>query len=71
MCFLSTTFPNAPAHPPILFDQSLINHDCKTSCGLNRDGLLTNWKIGFDSDPRLHDLKLSMPLENLEREKER
>ena len=25
MCFLSTTFPNAPAHPspPILFDQSL------------------------------------------------
>ena len=25
MCFLSTTFPNAPAHPaPILFDQSLI-----------------------------------------------
>ena len=29
MCFLSTTFPNAPAHPmpppPILFDQSLIH----------------------------------------------
>ena len=24
MCFLSTTFPNAPAHPPILFDQSLM-----------------------------------------------
>ena len=24
MCFLSTIFPNAPAHPPpILFDQSL------------------------------------------------
>ena len=23
MCFLSTTFPNAPAHPPILFDQFL------------------------------------------------
>ena len=24
MCFLSTTFPNAPAHlPPLLFDQSL------------------------------------------------
>ena len=23
MCFLSTTFPNALAHPPILFDQSL------------------------------------------------
>ena len=28
MCFLSTTFPNAAAHPPpppILFDQSLTN----------------------------------------------
>ena len=25
MCFLTTTFPNAPAHPPpILFDQSLM-----------------------------------------------
>ena len=23
MCISSTTFPNAPAHPPILFDQSL------------------------------------------------
>ena len=23
MCFLSTTFPNAPAQTPILFDQSL------------------------------------------------
>ena len=23
-----------------------------------RDGLFTNWKFGFDSDPRLHDLKL-------------
>ena len=28
------------------------------SCGLIRDGLLTDWKFGFDSDPRLHDLKL-------------
>ena len=35
-----------------------MNHDCKTSCGLIQDGLLTNWKIGFDSDPRLNDLKL-------------
>ena len=29
MCFLSTTFPSAPAHPPpppILFDQSLNMH---------------------------------------------
>ena len=22
------------------------------------DGLLTNWKFGFDSDRRLHDLQL-------------
>ena len=29
-----------------------------TSCGLIRDGLFTNWKFGFDSDPRLLDLKL-------------
>ena len=29
-----------------------------TSCALIRDGLFTNWKFGFDSDPRLHDLKL-------------
>ena len=35
-----------------------INHDCKTSCGLIRDGLFTNWKFGFVFDPRLHDLKL-------------
>ena len=35
-----------------------INHDCKTSCGLIRDGFFTNWKFGFDSDPRLHYLKL-------------
>ena len=37
---------------------SLINHNCKTSCGQIRDGLFTNWKMGFDSDPQLHDLKL-------------
>ena len=30
----------------------------ETSCGLILDGLLTNWKFGCDSDPRLHDLKL-------------
>ena len=29
-----------------------------TLCGLIRDGLFTHWKFGFDSDPRLHDLKL-------------
>ena len=26
--------------------------------GLIQDGLFTNWKIRFDSDPQLHDLKL-------------
>ena len=36
----------------------LINYDCKTSCGLIQDGLFTSWTVGFDSDPRLHDLKL-------------
>ena len=30
-----------------------------TSCGLIRDGLFTNWKFGFDSDPLLHDLQPS------------
>ena len=35
---------------------SLIN-DTLYSCGLIRDGIFTNWKFGFDSDPRLHDLK--------------
>ena len=35
----------------------LINHDCKSSCRLIQDSLFTNWKFGFDSDPRLHDLK--------------
>ena len=27
-------------------------------CGLIQDGSFSNWKIGFDSDPLLHDLKL-------------
>ena len=36
----------------------IINYDYKTLCGLIRDGLFTNWKFGFDSDPRLHDLNL-------------
>ena len=35
----------------------LINHNCKSSCRLIQDSLFTNWKFGFDSDPRLHDLK--------------
>ena len=42
-------------------DQALdgiINHDCKTSCGLFQDGLFTIWKFAFVFDPRLHDLQL-------------
>ena len=35
-----------------------MNHNCKTSYGLIRDGLFTNRKFEFDSDPRLHDLQL-------------
>ena len=35
-----------------------MNHDGNPSCGLIRDGLFANWKFGFDSDPRLHDLQL-------------
>ena len=35
-----------------------MNHDCNPSCGLILDGLFTNWKFGFDSDPGLHDLQL-------------
>ena len=31
----------------------------KTSFGLIRDGLFTNWKFGFVFDPRLHDLQRS------------
>ena len=27
-----------------------------------RDDLFTNWKFGFDSDPRLHDPKLVLEL---------
>ena len=37
--------------------------NCKTSCGLIRDGSFTIRKIGFDSNPRLHDLKLLSVLE--------
>ena len=45
--------PTNKPHPP-----SLIVCDRKTSCGLTQNGLFTNWKFGFDSDPRLHDLTL-------------
>ena len=40
MCFLSTTFPNAPAHPPILFDQSLIH-----AVGTPYSGTLDLWYL--------------------------
>ena len=36
----------------------IINHDHKTLCALILDGLFNNWKFGFDSVPRLLDLKL-------------
>ena len=32
MCFLLTTFPNAPAYPAILFDQSLRLKIAKNKC---------------------------------------
>ena len=35
----------------------IIYYDCKTSCGLIRDGLFTNWKFEIDFDPWLHDQK--------------
>ena len=37
----------------------IIHQDCKTLCGLIQDGLFTNWQLGFDCDPRLHDLQPS------------
>ena len=59
MCNRTTPLPsnkplptNKPPRP------SLIVCDRKTSCGLIQDGLFTNWKFEFDSDSRLHDLKL-------------
>ena len=50
----------SPSYSSLINDlkYSNINHDSKTSCGLIRDGLFTSWKFGFDSDPRLLDLKL-------------
>ena len=40
-----------------------MDHDSKTSLGLIEDDLFSNWKFAFDSDPRLHDLKLlALPL---------
>ena len=48
-----------PNYSSLIRDTVLINHDCKTACGLIRDGLFTNWKFGLDSNPRLHDLQPS------------
>ena len=40
--------------PPILLHFTvLINHDCKTSCGMIQDGLFTNWQFGSLIDPWL------------------
>ena len=52
-----------PSNSPLLLFTSkrltvLINFDCKTLCGLIRDGLFPNWRFGFVLDPRLHDLQL-------------
>ena len=59
MCNRTTPLPS---NKPLPTDKPprpcLIVCDRKTSCGLIQDGLFTNWKIGFDSDPQLHDLKL-------------
>ena len=49
----NTPLPTNKPPPP-----SLIVCDRKTSCGLTQNGLFTNWKFGFDSDPRLLDLTL-------------
>ena len=50
--------PQISPFPLISPPPSLIVCDRKTSCGLTQNGLFTNWKFGFDSDPRLHDLTL-------------
>ena len=42
----------------ILHFTLLINHDCKTSCGLIQDGLFTNWQFGSLTDPWLRYLQL-------------
>ena len=49
-----------PSTPPliILLFTVLINLDCKTSCGLIRDGLFTNWQFGLVIDHQLRDLQL-------------
>ena len=41
-----------PNYSSPINERLLINHDRKTSCGVIQDGLFTNWKFGFHSDPR-------------------
>ena len=56
MCFLSTTFPNAPAHPPpppILFDQSLNIIIIIMSLDMMND-------IGIDKKQQLNIIKKMM-----------
>ena len=55
MCFLSTTFPNAPAHPsPILFDQSL-----KMTCQKNFFALVV---LEFDDSVTQMRNNITQPL---------
>ena len=49
----------SPNYFSLINERLFINHDRKTSCGVIQDGLFTNWKFGFDSDPQLYDLQLS------------
>ena len=59
---ISPSLLNPPSLPYLFYTNKLqtllITNDCKTSCGLIRGGWFNNWKMEFDSDPRLHDLKL-------------
>ena len=45
MCFLSTTFPNALAHPPILFDYSLRLTIAKNRVYLFVEGSLSRARV--------------------------
>ena len=47
----------SPDYSSLINDRLLINHNCKTLCGIIQDVLFTKWKFGFDSDPRLPELK--------------
>ena len=45
--------PPIPPPPPLISRSG-----SGSSCGLIKDGLFTNWQLGFDSDPRMHDSNL-------------